>query len=239
MNDDNMQNLLNKKQTFEQKYEEIVALTLRINQLQDSVQRNLDLDDEHMTLIQLQRDQSKKLLETIQIMINELERTAIGFEQKKQVKNAKQQLTKQKDRYQQLSKELNKLSFTQIEHGSSKIEQQHQSFEQQQQQEYSSDALDLEQQVIKERQDDINHIEKQSLTLQKLMNELGLKVNDQDQQLDLIVHDLQQTKSNVQNANQEIKEAAQSQKQSRSKYYIMLFIASMLLLGTLGALLIS
>ncbi|CAD8048888.1 unnamed protein product [Paramecium sonneborni] len=238
MSDDNMQNLLNKKQTFESKYEEIVALTLRINQLQDSVQRNLDLDDEHMTLIQLQRDQSKKLLETIQTMINELDKNAKGFEQKKQVKNAKQQLSKQKDRYQQLSKELNKLSFTQTEQINNKVQQQHQNFEKQEQQ-YSSEALDLEHQMIKERQEDINHIEKQSLTLQKLMNELGLKVNDQDQQLDLIVHDLQSTKSNVQNANQEIRQAAESQKQSRSKYYIMLFIASILLLGTLGALLIS
>ncbi|CAD8136964.1 unnamed protein product [Paramecium pentaurelia] len=232
MNEDNMQNLLNKKQTFESKYEEIVALTLRINQLQDSVQRNIDLDDEHMTLIQLQRDQSKKLLETIQSMINELEKGAKGFEQKKQVKNAKQQLAKQKDRYQQLSKELNKLSFTQIEHTQNKSQQQHQISEQQEQH-YSQESLDLEYQMIKERQEDINHIQNQSLTLQKIMNELGLK------QLDLVVHDLQQTKSNVEHANQEIKEAANSQKQSRSKYYIMLFIASMLLLGTLGALLIS
>ncbi|CAD8159345.1 unnamed protein product [Paramecium pentaurelia] len=96
---------------------------------------------------------------------------------------------------------------------------------------------DIENQVIRERQEDIQKIDHEAQMLNKLVGELALEVHKADEVLDLIDTNQQTTNKNLIKVNVELVEAQDSQK-SANKKWLIIGLLTIILVGVLVTILV-
>ncbi|CAD8066090.1 unnamed protein product [Paramecium primaurelia] len=94
------------------------------------------------------------------------------------------------------------------------------------------DQYDVDNQMIRERDEDIQRIDREAQMLNKLVGELALEANKADEILDIVDTHQQTTKENLVKANVELDSAQNSQK-SATKKWIILAILAIILVGVL------
>ncbi|CAD8073802.1 unnamed protein product [Paramecium primaurelia] len=96
---------------------------------------------------------------------------------------------------------------------------------------------DIENQVIRERQEDIQKIDHEAQMLNKLVGELALEVHKADEVLDLIDTNQQTTSQNLVKVKVELVEAQDSQK-SANKKWLIIGLLTIILVGVLVTILV-
>ncbi|KAM3136778.1 hypothetical protein pb186bvf_011037 [Paramecium bursaria] len=263
---DHMQNLLSKKTSFDQKYQVIIeikcqkkemrAMLIQLSQQNDNLQRSLDLelDYESMKVVTLQREKTKKIIDDIMILNQDMEKNAKAYEQRSQMKTIKTSVNKELDRNKQIIREISKKSIVQEQNDDDEEQQAHnqmnkvfpsyiqkenhiseeQQMEKEQMQKMKQYQTNLDNYIIKENQQDLDHLQIKTEQLNLLVKELGIKTHEQDEQFEVITKELITTKKNVEGANQEIREANQTQQQRSKKFQILALLVAIFITGVLG-----
>ncbi|CAD8077739.1 unnamed protein product [Paramecium sonneborni] len=99
------------------------------------------------------------------------------------------------------------------------------------------DQYDVDNQMIKEREEDIQRIDREAQMLNKLVGELALEAHKADEVLDLVDTHQQTTKDNLVKANVELDQAQDSQKSANKKWLIIAILA-IIVVGVLVTILV-
>ena len=87
-----------------------------------------------------------------------------------------------------------------------------------------------------EKNEMINEVEQSTLRINEIMNDMGILVDEQGQNLDIIEDELLKTNQNMISANKELDEASSLQKKARKKYVIMIGIIVVVVIAVAGIL---
>lgn len=93
---------------------------------------------------------------------------------------------------------------------------------------------DIENKMIKERSEMINDVEQATVRIHGIMNDLGVMVEEQGDNLEIISDELMKTNRNMVVANENIEEASKLQSKSRKKYLIFLLIIIIVIAAVVG-----
>ncbi|CAD8163831.1 unnamed protein product [Paramecium octaurelia] len=99
------------------------------------------------------------------------------------------------------------------------------------------DQYDVDNQMIREREEEIQKIDREAQMLNKLVGELALEVNKADEVLDIIDVNQGTALVNIVGANVELDKAQDSQK-STTKKWIVLAVCAIILVGVLVTILV-
>ena len=80
----------------------------------------------------------------------------------------------------------------------------------------------------------INEVEQQALRINEIINDTGLMVEEQGQNLDYISEELVKTHENVVATNKNLEEASHLQKKSRKKYVIWVILILIVIVVVAG-----
>lgn len=88
----------------------------------------------------------------------------------------------------------------------------------------SQDEVDFQESLIVEREAEIRNIEQGVTELNELFRDVAHIVTEQGEQLDIIEHNVDNTRTDTRGADQELRSAARYQRNARSKACILLLI---------------
>lgn len=84
----------------------------------------------------------------------------------------------------------------------------------------------------------INEVEQATIRINEMFNDMGVMVDEQGGNLEVISEELMKTNKNLVQANENMDQAATLQKKSRKKYLIFLLIVVVLVAVVVGIVLI-
>lgn len=80
----------------------------------------------------------------------------------------------------------------------------------------------------------INEVEQSTQRINDLINDMGVEVEEQGQNLDVISDELMNTNRNLVQANEQLDEANDLQKKSKKKYIFMVVLILLIVLAVAG-----
>ena len=101
-----------------------------------------------------------------------------------------------------------------------------------------TDQLDvdyeLERKIVLEKNEMINEVQQQTVKINDIMNDMGMMVEEQGQNLDIIEGELLKTNQNMVATNQNLEQASKLQKKSKKKYIILVVILIIIIIAVAG-----
>lgn len=98
---------------------------------------------------------------------------------------------------------------------------------------------ELERKIMLEKNEIINEVEQSTLRINEIMNDMGIMVEEQGEQLDVISEELMKTNKNLVDANQNLEEASTLQQKSRRKYVLLVGLLILIIVAVGGVVWIS
>ncbi len=93
---------------------------------------------------------------------------------------------------------------------------------------------EMERKIMLEKNEIINEVEQSTLRINEIMNDMGLMVEEQGEQLDVITEELVKTGKNMEDTNSNLEEASTLQKKTRKKYVLMVTLLVLIILVVAG-----
>ena len=97
---------------------------------------------------------------------------------------------------------------------------------------------ELERKIMLEKNEMINEVEQQTSRINEIMNDMGVMVEEQGQNLDIIEGELLKTNQNMVATNDNLNEASKLQKKSKKKYIILVIILLIVIAAVAGVIVI-
>ncbi|XP_031472477.1 CBL-interacting protein kinase 26 [Nymphaea colorata] len=85
-----------------------------------------------------------------------------------------------------------------------------------------------------EKNEIINEVEQSTLRINEIMNDMGVMVDEQGEQLDVISEELMKTTKNMADTNNNLEEASSLQKKSRRKYVFLVALLVLIIIVVAG-----
>lgn len=98
---------------------------------------------------------------------------------------------------------------------------------------------ELERKIMLEKNEIINEVEQSTLRINEIMNDMGIMVEEQGEQLDVISEELMKTNKNLVDTNQNLEEASTLQQKSRRKYVLLVGLLILIIVAVGGVIWIS
>ena len=98
---------------------------------------------------------------------------------------------------------------------------------------------ELERKMMLEKNEMINEVEQQTVRINDIMNDMGVMVEEQGQNLDIIEGELLKTNQNMVATNENLDEASKLQKKSKKKYIILVVILIIIIIAVAGIIFIA
>ena len=98
---------------------------------------------------------------------------------------------------------------------------------------------ELERKIMLEKNEIINEVEQSTLRINEIMNDMGIMVEEQGEQLDVISEGLMKTNKNLVDTNQNLEEASTLQQKSRRKYVLLVGLLILIIVAVGGVIWIS
>ncbi|KAM3139059.1 hypothetical protein pb186bvf_008870 [Paramecium bursaria] len=233
------------KQSFDQLYLQSEKKLKLLRQCNDDAQRVDETKFEEIkeTLREM-RTKYEDWAKEEKLLLAAMDKIASGSDQKKKLKLSKDEFQKQNDRNKTIQENLINASYDRRRQSmrqslgqaptisQNTIRQSEQTYEPY----IPEELVILDNQLIKERDDEIKQINQQAVKLQKLVNDIAVNVDQQDVQLGVIQDNQFKTKDNLVGANNELTQAQVEQKKAQRKY-IWLLLLVILILAAIGVIL--
>ncbi|CAD8062147.1 unnamed protein product [Paramecium sonneborni] len=232
------QPLLN-KQNFDGLMQKATSLVNQAKELNDEIQSSDETQFEKMKeIIESARASQLNLGQQLEVLMEQLEKIAKLSEQKKKIKQLKDMYAKEINRYKQIQKNLIEEGYeikrqslhrrsTQIQQYKPNVLQstvtvKQSQIEQKQFEELIEiSQLEIDNAVIREKQDEIDIIEKDAVLLNKIVNDMSTEVNKQGEQLIEVELNMATVQDNLKVTVKELDGAGDEQKKTLKKYIIL------------------
>jgi t-SNARE complex subunit (syntaxin) len=93
---------------------------------------------------------------------------------------------------------------------------------------------EMERKIMLQKNEIINEVEQSALRINEIMNDMGLMVEEQGEQLDVITEELVKTGKNMEDTNSNLEDANNLQRKSRKKYVFMVTLLILIILIVAG-----
>ena len=93
---------------------------------------------------------------------------------------------------------------------------------------------EIERKIMLEKNELIGQVEQSANRINDIMNDMGVMVDEQGNNLDIITEELVKVNNNMQAAQENIEDANTYQKKSRKKYVFMVALIILIVFGAVG-----